>query len=251
MTRVILLGSGTGVPYIRRASPGLMVIFKDLSILIDSGPGLLRKMLEAGFTYRDPDLILYTHLHPDHTADFIPLLFACKYGDHPREKNLSCMGGPGFKKFFKGLENLYGQWISPQSYRLTVNELSPGAFSFRQLKIISKQMAHLSGSLGYRIEFENGKSVVISGDTDYCQNIVELGSEADLLVLECSFPEGRKVEGHLTPSWAGRIARESKCKNLLLTHFYPPCDQEDILSQCRKTYEGPLLLGEDLMKIEL
>ncbi len=251
MVTLILLGSGTGVPSLRRASPGVVIFTRDLYLLIDSGPGLLRKMLEAGLTYEDPDLILYTHLHPDHTADLIPILFACKYGDLPRKKSLSVMGGPGFRDFFKGLESLYEPWIRPQTYKLSINEFPQGEITFRNIKIISKSMAHLPGSLGYRIEFENGKSVVISGDTDYCENIVKLAMNTDLLILECSFPDGKKVEGHLTPSWAGRIAKESNCKKLLLTHFYPPCDDEDILSQCRKTYHGPLLIGEDLMKIEL
>jgi len=251
MITLILLGSGTGVPSLRRASPGVAILSKGLHILIDSGPGLLRKMLEVGLTYRDPDLILYTHLHPDHTADLIPILFACKYGDLPREKSLFCMGGPGFKEFFKGLEKLYEPWIKPQSYKLSIEELPQEAITFRDVKIISKSMAHLPGSLGYRIEFGKGKSVVISGDTDYCDNIVKLAMDTDLLILECSFPDGKKVEGHLTPYWAGRIAKESNCKKLLLTHFYPPCDEVDILSQCRETYKGPLLIGEDLMRIEL
>lgn len=251
MTTLILLGSGTGVPSLRRASPGVMILTKDLYILIDSGPGLLRKMLEVGLTYGDPDLILYTHLHPDHTADLIPILFACKYGDLPRKKNLYLMGGPGFKNFFNGLETLYGPWIKPQTYKLSIDEISQDEITFRNIKITSKSVAHLPGSLGYRIEFENARSVVISGDTDYCENIVQLAMNTDLLILECSFPDGKKVEGHLTPSWAARIAKESNCKKLLLTHFYPPCDHEDILSQCRRIYHGPLLLGEDLMKIEL
>jgi ribonuclease BN (tRNA processing enzyme) len=110
-------------------------------------------------------------------------------------------------------------------------------------------MAHISESVGYRIEFKDGKSMTASGDTDYCQNIVDLGFEADLLVLECSFPEGKKVDGHLTPSLAGRIALESRCKRLLLTHLYPVCDQFDIVNECRQVYKGEILLGEDLMRI--
>ena len=46
----------------------------------------LKKMLEAGITYLDMDLLLYTHIHPDHVADLVPLLFACKYADQPRKK---------------------------------------------------------------------------------------------------------------------------------------------------------------------
>lgn len=112
-------------------------------------------------------------------------------------------------------------------------------------------MAHISGSVGYRIEFRDGKSIAISGDTDYCQNIIDLAFEVNLLVLECSFPDGKKVEGHLTPSLAGRIASESHCKKLLLTHLYPVCDQFDILEQFKQVYRGQIILAEDLMKIKI
>ena len=112
-------------------------------------------------------------------------------------------------------------------------------------------MAHISESVGYRIEFNNGKSLAVSGDTDYCKNIIDLAFQVDLLVLECSFPDEKKVEGHLTPSLAARIGLESNCKKLLLTHFYPACDQIDILEQCRQIYKGEVTLGEDLMKMKI
>jgi ribonuclease BN (tRNA processing enzyme) len=112
-------------------------------------------------------------------------------------------------------------------------------------------MAHISESVGYRIEFKDGKSMAISGDTDYCQTIIDLAFDVDLLVLECSFPDGKKVEGHLTPSLAGRIAAESHCKRLLLTHLYPVCDQFDIVGQCKKIFQGHVIMGEDLMRIKI
>jgi ribonuclease BN (tRNA processing enzyme) len=226
--------------------------------LIDSGPGALRKMLEVGITYQDIDVLLYTHIHPDHVSDLVHVLFACKYADLPREKELLCLGGPGFKSYFEKLKNLYGSWIEPQSYRLTVKEVSQEPLEesslplfYRDLRILSKPMAHISESFGYRIKFNDGKSMAISGDTDYCQNIIDLASEVDLLVLECSFPDEKKVEGHLTPSLAGRIASESRCKKLLLTHLYPVCDQFDIVGQCKKIYQGHIILGEDLMRIQI
>lgn len=112
-------------------------------------------------------------------------------------------------------------------------------------------MAHIPESVGYRIEFTDGKTIAVSGDTDYCETVVNLASGVDLLVLECSFPDSKKVEGHLTPSLAGRIGSESRCKKLLLTHFYPACDQFDILNQCRATFDGEIILAEDLMRIRI
>lgn len=251
MTKLVVLGSGTGIPSLRRASPSLLLSSGNFRLIIDSGPGALRRMLKAGITYRDFDLLLYTHLHPDHTADLVPILFACKYGELPREKELTCIGGPGFRDHMKKINDLYGSWISPHTYHLTVKEISSNPILCGHLKIRSAPMAHLPGSVGYRIEWQDKKSLVISGDTDFCESIVTLAQEADLLVLECSFPDEKKVEGHLTPSLAGRIAKASHSKRLLLTHLYPVCDQYDILGQCRKTFQGDILVAEDLMEIEI
>ncbi|MFB3885017.1 MAG: MBL fold metallo-hydrolase [Thermodesulfobacteriota bacterium] len=251
MSELILLGSGTGIPSLRRASPGLVLVSEDSKVLVDSGPGTLRKMLEAGITYRDIDLILYTHIHPDHVSELVPILFACRYADLPREKDLIVLGGPGFKHYFNQLKELYWPWIAPPTYRLTINETQERPFFFKGLKISSKPMNHMPESVGYRIEFKNGRAMTISGDTDYCTNVIDLASGVDLLVLECSFPDQKKIEGHLTPSLAGRIASESNCRRLLLTHLYPICDQSDILGQCAQAYEGEIILAEDLMKVSL
>ncbi len=62
MTELIIIGSGTGIPSLRRGSPGLVVLSDSAKLLIDSGPGALRKMLEVGITYQDIDVLLYTHI---------------------------------------------------------------------------------------------------------------------------------------------------------------------------------------------
>jgi len=251
MSEVVILGSGTGIPSLRRASPGLVLLSEDTKMLIDSGPGILRRMLEIGMTYRDIDLLLYTHLHPDHIADFVPILFACKYADFPRDKDLPCLGGPGFEDHFNQLKKIYGRWIEPRSYQLSIREVSEKPLLFRNVKIFSLPMAHTPESVGYRIELHDGRSIAVSGDTDYCESVVDLARDADLLVLECSFPEGKKVEGHLTPSLAGRIASESRCRKLLLTHLYPVCDSADMAGPCKDAFKGEVILAEDLLRVSI
>lgn len=251
MPELMILGSGTGMPSLRRGAPGLLLFSGTSQIAIDSGSGAMRNMLKAGVTCRDIDLLLYTHIHPDHIADLVPILFACRYSELPREKELTCAGGPGFKKYFNKLRRVYGSWIEPAAYSLTIKELLSRPLDWGEIKISSKPMAHLPESVGFRIEWKDGRSIVISGDTDFCEPLVTLASGADLLVLECSFPDEKKVEGHLTPSLAGRIATESGCRRLLLTHLYPVCDRFDIVSQCRQAYSGEIILGEDLMRIKV
>lgn len=206
-------------------------------------------MLNAGVTYKDVDAILYSHIHPDHSADLIPLIFACKYQEAPRTKDLLIIGGRGFRAYFEGLRWVYGSWMEPETFRIHIREVAASKVAIGDLEVTTLPLEHAPESVGYRIETPKGQTLVYSGDTDYCRNIVELATGADLLLLECSFPEGRKVKGHLTPSLAGRIAHEAGCKKLVLTHFYPPCDQSDIRKDCQNVFSGEVLLAEDKMRI--
>ncbi len=119
---------------------------------------------------------------------------------------------------------------------------------FSDFSVETLPLNHSVPSVGFRVN-AGGRLLSYSGDTDYCANIVQLGRNADLLILECSFPEERKKEGHLTPSLAGRIAREASCRKLLLTHFYPVFQGHDILKECRKEFAGEILMAEDGMII--
>ncbi|MGD8952490.1 MAG: MBL fold metallo-hydrolase, partial [Desulfobacterales bacterium] len=70
-------------------------------------------------------------------------------------------------------------------------------------------------------------------------------------ICESALPDALKVDGHLTPSLAGEIATQANVGRLVLTHFYPECDQTDVTKECRKTYAGPLVLARDLMTLKL
>ncbi len=257
MAELIVIGSGTGVPSLTRASPALIFRSGGITALIDSGSGTLRRMLEVGITYNDIDLLLYTHIHPDHIADLVPILFACRYGERPRKRDLVCVGGPGFLRHFRKLNSAYGPWIKAEAYRLTLKEVCEESFRFRGIEVRPKPIAHIRESVAYRItfkrnsSFKRSRSVTISGDTDYSQNLVDLAADTDLLVLECSFPDGKKVDGHLTASLAGRIGKEARCKRLLLYHLYPPCEKADIIGQCSTAYKGELSIARDRMRIKL
>lgn len=248
---LIILGSGTGVPSLTRSSPAYLIKEGEQDILLDSGSGTLVRMLQVGVTYKDLDAILYSHTHPDHTADLVPLIFASKYKEEPREKDLIITGGRGFRDYFEGLKWVYGSWIEPETFRIHIREVVAEDIELGVLRITTLPMEHIPESVGYRLESPLGRTVVYAGDTDYCRNIVELARGADILILEASFPEGRKVKGHLTPSLAGRIAQEAGCKKLILTHFYPPCEQSDMRADCQRIYRGEILMAEDMMRIDV
>jgi len=248
---VTVLGSGTCVPSTRRSSPALLVSSESKLLLLDIGSGTLRRLAEAKISIHDIDLIFLSHFHPDHCADLVPFLFATKYAfAQTRTKALNLAGGPGLHDLLHGLQKVFGRWIVPEGYPFHLHE-AKGMIPFENFILKTLPLTHSESSIALRVEIPGGKALVYSGDTDYCENIVALAKNADLLILECSLPEEMKVEGHLFPSLAGRIARESLCKRLLLTHFYPPCDEQDLAREVAKEFAGEIILAEDLIEIEV
>ncbi len=249
--RVTILGSGTAVPSLERNSSGALIQEDGINTLIDFGYGTLKQLLNLGITYHDIDRIFFTHNHPDHICDLIPFLFGARYHPSARTKDLEIVAGPGFQKFFDELLAAFGNWLTPKEYPLQITEIDEGSKKFGCHQVLFKKVRHIDMSRGYRFMNPEGKSVAFSGDTDYCEGMIELGKEADLMILECAMPDDSKIAGHLVPSLAGKLAKEADCKKLCLTHFYPPCDMDVIRKTVSALYKGKLVLARDLMQFEL
>ncbi len=249
--KLTILGSGTGIVTARRGPSGYLVRINDKTLLLDSGSGTLRKIAETSSSFKEIDYAIYTHFHPDHVVDMISLLFALMIPDDNKRNNLTIIGPTGMKAFYQNLAVNFNNWLEPRGYDLVIKELSDSYIHLEDFKISSCSVKHSDNSVAYRIETRKGKTLVYSGDTDYCKSMVNLARNADALLLECSHPKHIKVEGHLNSTLAGRIARESNCKKLILTHFYPICDDYDILGQCKREFRGEVILAEDLMTVEI
>ena len=150
--RLTILGSGTCVPSLTRSSCSVLVESGGCKWLIDCGPGTLRRMLEAGTTILDISHLLFSHLHPDHTADFVPLLFATKYPDGiGRTGPLTVVAGQGFADFMQRLKNVYGHWIDIGSDYLKIAEMDargPDHLEFEGVRVDSAPMEHSPQSVG-------------------------------------------------------------------------------------------------------
>lgn len=253
--RLTVLGSGTCVPSLTRSACALLVETGGCKLLFDSGPGTMRRLLEAGTSIFEITHLLYSHLHPDHTAELVPLLFATKYpAGAGRRTPLTVVAGRGFADFFERLRHAYGTWIDIGSEMFRLVEMDTQGrdrLDLGEVRLETAPVAHTPESVAFRLTSPGGKSLVYSGDTDTSESLVDLARDADLLVCESAFPETHKVSGHLTPAQAGEIARRANAHRLVLTHFYPQCEAADMRAECRQTYAGPLTLAEDLMVFEL
>ena len=245
---LIVLGSGTAIPRPGRSPAGYAVRVGQETLLFDSGPGTLGRLAQAGLDYAALNQVFYTHLHADHTADLIALLAAAVIPGHERLSDLTITGPRGMRDFVACLLQLYPSLEPAARYNLLIREMGQGYADYGDWQALTKPLPHTANSIGYSLTAE-GKAIVYSGDTEYCKNIIELAQNADLLVLECSFPDGQGRPGHLAPRECGAIATAAQARRLLLTHFYPECDEVDIVAQCRKVYDGEIMMAEDLLRI--
>lgn len=253
--RVTILGSGTCVPSLERSSCSVLVEINGVNIVMDFGAGTMHRLLQAGVSIFEVDYIFFSHLHPDHTGELVSFLFANKYscGDY-RQKPLTIVGAKGFSDFFNQLALLYREWIRMKSDRFQLIELDKNfkdQHTFEGFSIDSAPVAHIDGSIAYRINGLDTKSMVYSGDTDKCSNLVDLAQNTDLFICECALPDELKTAGHLTPYDAGQMATRANVKHLVLTHLYPECQKAHIHGQCRKSYNGQLSVARDLMRFQL
>lgn len=248
--KLTILGSGTAVPLLERSNSSYLLEADDKKLLFDSGAGAIRRLLELKIDLFGIDHLFYTHLHNDHVHDLGAIVWSNNY-EGIRKNALNLYGPYGFKKYFR---ILLKKILKPTKlyFDVNVNQLENSAIKIGNASIKTNETRHstTTRSIVYRVEHKH-KTFVYAGDTGYCHEIIEIARNADALLIECSFPENKKAEGHLTPSLAGKLATRAKVKQLILTHFYPEVLKTNIKKECAKEFKGRIILAKDKMKMNI
>lgn len=248
---VTILGSGTAVPDSDRFPSGVLVRSGDQTVLIDIGPGTLRRLAAAGVGPDEVTAVLLTHYHTDHTADLPSLLFALRNPRYRGRPPLRVLGSAGLRTFVGHLTDAW-PWLAPDGgYELTLEEISPGPHQLGDLLVTAVSILHTPQSLAYRLEDQDGRVAAFSGDADVCEGLVEVAQGADLFVCEAAFPDSCRTPGHLTPSLAAEAAKQAGVRTLCLTHFYPECEGHDLAAQAGAVFDGQIVLATDLAQFAL
>jgi ribonuclease Z len=107
-------------------------------------------------------------------------------------------------------------------------------------------------AFGYRIA-SAGHSVVISGDTKFCRNLVDFAKGADCLIhaawsADWKNPTPPSKRSIASAEDAGRVFAIVKPKLGVVYHYK---DEERLWDAVRKEYKGPLVIAKDLMTINV
>jgi ribonuclease BN (tRNA processing enzyme) len=247
-----VLGSGTSVPCATRMAPAHLVRAGELALLVDCGSGCTTGLARAGLTLDRLSGVLLTHLHPDHTADLLPLLFALSNPMGPqRAGELPIWGPPGTARLLEQLGATYGRWVKPRGGELRVVELGDGAVvDLADLRVLAFEVVHLKGSLALRFE-HGGRALCASGDSGPCPGLERAARGVDLFLCECAALEGDGYRLHMNATDVGRCATAAGARAVVLTHLYDHIVAADPIARVRELYAGPVQLAEDGLRIDL
>lgn len=235
-----ILGTGGALSPSGRAQSGLLVENDDHALLVDCGSGILMRLDQANVDIAELDTVLLTHCHLDHMSDLLPLVTARWLSGHTE----TTIYGP------RNTEATIRQVLKHYDYvdehvSLTIVEVQGGeSFQADGFEVETLRTEHGVPSRAYKI---NGR-LVISGDTMPIAEMSAFIQNCDLLVHECSFPDGHDPGHHTTPADLGPLLSESATQRVVLTHFYPAVigHEAEMIQSVKSFYHGEVELAEDL-----
>jgi ribonuclease BN (tRNA processing enzyme) len=210
-------------------------------VLLDLGSGALGPLQHVADLH-ELDAVLLSHLHPDHFMDLCGLYVALRYDPMHRQPGRLPVYGPAGTA--QRLHQAYGSDAAHLETVFDFREWSAGCgVTLGPAEVTPLRVNHPVESYGLRLE-AGGSVLAYTGDTDSCPALVDLARDADLLLAEASFQEGRDTVAniHLSGLRAGRAAAEAGARHLLLTHLPVWTDPDVVLVEARSAYDGPLEL---------
>jgi ribonuclease Z len=273
--RVTLLGTGAPPPRLDRFGPSTLVEVGGKKFIFDAGRGAMQRLHQLGIPFGDVDGMFLTHHHSDHVVGF-PDLWLTGWLGRPwgrRSVPLEVWGPEGTQQMMEHLPQAFAVDIRvrrrnypPEGVKLVAHEIEEGVvLDSDGLEISAFEVDHGGEELpafGYRIDYA-GRSVVLSGDTTFNENLIRHAEHADVLVHEVTAAGDGTAENaqqlkriaanHTTPEQAAEVFSRVKPRLAVYNHLllFGSATPKDLVPMTRKKYAGPLIVGEDLLQIEI
>jgi ribonuclease Z len=280
--KVTLLGTASPSPRPTRFGPSTLVEVGDQKLLFDAGRGVPIRMWQIRVPMGKLDALFITHFHSDHVSGIPDLWLTGWLGPEfgRRAAPFRVIGPIGTKALMENIEKAFSadvkirledEKLPPAGIAVAAEEFDHDGVVYEKngVKVTAFEVDHgaaIKPAYGYRIDYK-GRSVVISGDTRYNENVIKYGTGSDLLIHEVGSARKelmvnlfaqRIIAHHTTPSEAGQVFAKAKPKLAVYTHIVllsgatiPEPTLEDVVAETRQTYDGPLQVGDDLMAFEI
>jgi len=257
--RMWLTGTGTPFPLPGRAGPSTLLQAGGELLLVDCGNSCAYQIQRLGFDWRQVTHIFITHHHVDHNADLAYFLLSGWMTGRTTPPNV--IGPPGTLEYVNRTLAAQDYDIrvrvphgkDPEQLRVRVVEVEDGdRITSAGWRATAFRVDHMpvDQAFGYRFD-AGGRSVVISGDTRPCDNLVKHAQGVDVLIHEAIYPGFGIPSYHTLAADVGKVAARARAKHLVLTHLLPGhLPDEQWLRDISPHYDGPVTVGQDLLEID-
>lgn len=286
---VVLIGTGSPLADPSRAGPSTAVIAGKRLFIVDSGGGAVRKMGEIGLPPAAIERVLLTHFHSDH-IDGLGELMLQRWAGGGYSEPLPIHGPKGVSEVANGLNAAYAQdrnyrvahhgegIVPPSGFGGAPIEIEAGVvWQQSGIEVIAFEVDHepVSPAFGYRFEYK-GRSVVITGDTAYSDDLARHAKDADILISEALNPDmvgiietasreagnnriGKIINDipdyHITPVEAAKVAHDANAGLLVYTHIVPALPSAYLdavfVKGAADKFSGDIIVGRDGMMFSL
>jgi ribonuclease Z len=260
-------------PFLDRFGPATLVETGADILLFDCGRGTAQRLFQLGIPTGKTNLFL-THLHSDHITGIPDVWLTGWCGQEQRKGPFRVWGPAGTRDMAFHLERAYqadirirmeDEGIPPEGATFSALDIEEGVvYDANGVQVRAFDVDHgeaIKPAFGYRVDYA-GRSVVISGDTRMCDNLIRFSGGADVIVHEVAatteaayrHSEGlrKAIDHHITPEQAGEVFTRLNPRLAVYTHLVlADVSVDDLIAMTRKTYAGLLEVGEDLMSVEI
>src|SRR5262245_42183205 len=195
---------------------------EDRRVLIDCGATSLVALKAAGIDPVSVGCVLLSHLHGDHFGGLPLLVLDGQFAR--REALLTVAGPPGTReRLTTAMEVLFpGSSRVARRFQTDLVELEAGAApALGPLTVTGFPVQHESGAPSYALRVEwAGRTVVYSGDTEWCESLVDAARGVDLFVCE-AYTFERRIRYHLDHATLARHLDAIGARRVILTHLGP------------------------------
>ncbi|GAA3054308.1 MBL fold metallo-hydrolase [Kitasatospora albolonga] len=236
--KLTVVGCSGSFPSAESPCSSYLVEADGYRVLLDLGNGALGALQKYAGLY-EIDAILLSHLHADHCIDLCAYWVARNYRMEGCPDPVPVYGPTGTA------ERLARAYDMPEQPGMTevfdFHTLAEGSFELGPLRITVARVNHPVEAFAFRIEHE-GRSLVYSGDTGECPELVELARGTELFLCEAAYTDGKETFAavHLNGREAGQHAAAAGVGRLVLTHIPPWTDPEVNRRDAQAAFAGPV-----------
>jgi beta-lactamase family protein len=186
--RVTLLGTASPSPRPDRFGPSTLIEAGSRKLLVDAGRGVPVRLWQLRIPMGQINALFLTHYHSDHTSG-VPDLWLTGWLAPPfgqRKTPFHLIGPVGAKELMANLERAYAadikirtedEKLPPEGVAVQVEEFAADGVAYEKdgVRVTAFEVNHgdaIKPAYGYRVDYR-GRSIVISGDTRYNENVVK------------------------------------------------------------------------------